>query len=346
MGAKQKQDTGVDTAVDAGADTGADTNENPRGNAKANARGNAQENIKWDSRRCLSPLLERGRKRYRKKLARCRKRFTPEAVHALRVETRRLLALCDVLRELRELRGLESGLRVRKLRRLLKKRLDAFDALRDVQVQIELLRRWNGKTAPEDAMDPECKTGALEGSGGAPAALVADLLRERETRLVRRLRRKVQALRPGPVVRKLRALERMQPESTSEDLAAVLQESGRRVEEAFVAIQVEKPESFHRARVALKRYRYQRELLDLPGATQKRGLPAERLQDELGAIQDWYAFIQGLHRGLRKGRYPHHASLFLLQEASERLRGLCSRFAIREGKTSFHEKPGPADGSL
>ena len=49
--------------------------------------------------RHLAELLHRVGRRYRKRLARCQKHFSEEAVHELRVETRRALALLDLLRD-------------------------------------------------------------------------------------------------------------------------------------------------------------------------------------------------------------------------------------------------------
>lgn len=65
---------------------------------------------------------------YRKRLKACRKQHTEDAVHKLRIATRRLLALVDLLRQLAPQAGL------RKLRNSLKNQLDGFDELRDTQV--------------------------------------------------------------------------------------------------------------------------------------------------------------------------------------------------------------------
>jgi hypothetical protein len=71
---------------------------------------------------------------YRKRLARCQKKFSEKAVHALRTETRRILALLGLLEDLR------PGEPLKKLRKTFKKRLDAFDDLRDTHVQLVLLK--------------------------------------------------------------------------------------------------------------------------------------------------------------------------------------------------------------
>ena len=74
------------------------------------------------------------RRRYRKRLDRAQKKFSETAVHDLRIETRRMLALLDLLDALRVGEGLK------KTRKIFKQRLDAFDRLRDTHVQLSLLK--------------------------------------------------------------------------------------------------------------------------------------------------------------------------------------------------------------
>ncbi len=59
---------------------------------------------------------------------RCKAEFSEEAVHDLRVATRRLLAIVDLLRIIAPAPNLQ------KLRGLLKVQLDSLDELRDTQV--------------------------------------------------------------------------------------------------------------------------------------------------------------------------------------------------------------------
>lgn len=65
-----------------------------------------------------------------RKLKTCKREFSEEAVHDLRVATRRLLAVLDLLR------ALDPNPRIQKIRRALKNQLDEFDDLRDVQVML------------------------------------------------------------------------------------------------------------------------------------------------------------------------------------------------------------------
>lgn len=77
----------------------------------------------------LSSLDERW-KGYRSQYRMCRSEFSDATVHDLRVSTRRLLAVLDLVR------AIDPHPRVQKIRRALKNQMDDFDELRDVQVMM------------------------------------------------------------------------------------------------------------------------------------------------------------------------------------------------------------------
>ena len=81
-----------------------------------------------DAKTVLLESLDARWKKLRAELKICRNEFSEEAVHDLRVATRRLLALFDLLRVLIPRK------RVQKIRRALKDQLDELDDLRDTQV--------------------------------------------------------------------------------------------------------------------------------------------------------------------------------------------------------------------
>jgi CHAD domain-containing protein len=254
----------------------------------------------------LVPLLERAWRRYRKRLKALRNRFSPEAVHDLRVETRRLLALCELLK------GLRAGPPLGKLRRCLKKRLEMFSRLRDVQVQIGMFR--------EGMAESEFPVAAV--------TLILPQLLEEERRCIQKLSRKTRLLRPGPVVSKLREIESAVSGVPAERLFGLLEKTESRAARKFAAICPEEPARFHEARVALKRLRYQAEILEpwvLTG-TKKRLQKIRAQQDALGEIQDLDTWIHALRRGLENGRYPHHVTSAILEQSVNRLGALCTRF--------------------
>ena len=78
---------------------------------------------------CLAAALDSRWRSYRERLRQCQEKFSEEAVHELRVATRRLLAQFILLSCVAPSTALE------KARRILKRRLAALGDLRDAQVQ-------------------------------------------------------------------------------------------------------------------------------------------------------------------------------------------------------------------
>lgn len=83
---------------------------------------------KQETNQLLLEALEQRWKNYRAELKRCRAEFSNEAVHDLRVATRRMLALIQLLH------SVAPRPRLQKLTRAFKDQLDEFDDLRDTQV--------------------------------------------------------------------------------------------------------------------------------------------------------------------------------------------------------------------
>src|SRR6266498_5852815 len=88
----------------------------------------AVEESKSEAHQLLLDALERCWKDYRKELKRCRTEFSNEAVHDLRVATRRILALIELLN------SISPRPRLEKVTDFFKDQLDEFDDLRDTQV--------------------------------------------------------------------------------------------------------------------------------------------------------------------------------------------------------------------
>src|ERR1035437_6459657 len=78
----------------------------------------------------LAGSLKQQWKRYRKQLKRCQHECSPRAIHAFRVETRRLVSTLELLD------GFLPSRQMEKAQRILKHHRDAFDELRDTQVQL------------------------------------------------------------------------------------------------------------------------------------------------------------------------------------------------------------------
>src|SRR5438477_6653721 len=112
----------------------------------------------------LEALRERW-KSYRGALKRCRKRASEPKVHALRVETRRLLSTLEVLG------SLVAHARIFKARKKLKEQLDSFDELRDTHVQLIYVREIVSHFPELDPIYKKLKRRA--GRLGEPAATAA-----------------------------------------------------------------------------------------------------------------------------------------------------------------------------
>src|SRR5436190_19198733 len=83
---------------------------------------------KANANQLLLDALEKSWKKYRTELKRCRDEFSNEAVHDLRVATRRILALIELLN------SISPRPRLEKVTGIFKDQLDEFDELRDTQV--------------------------------------------------------------------------------------------------------------------------------------------------------------------------------------------------------------------
>src|SRR5688572_28145883 len=86
--------------------------------------------MKTNAKLTLLGSLEERWKAYRSQYRMCRSEFSDATVHDLRVSTRRLLAVLDLVR------AIDPHPRVQKIRRALKNQMDDFDELRDAQVML------------------------------------------------------------------------------------------------------------------------------------------------------------------------------------------------------------------
>ena len=233
----------------------------------------------------LADSVRTARRRYRKRLARCQKKFSEKAVHDLRIETRRILALLDLLEALH---FQESPAKVRKS---FKKRLDAFDELRDTHVQQVLLKPICPKF-PEarDFIKHLCKY---------------------EQRLERQMSREIKTTQSGRLNRKLKDIEKClrqcahhPPTGGSANQSQLLLGAAyRRVIVLRRQIRRDNPVTIHRMRVAFKRFRYTAELLQpfLPHFTPQRLERMKDFQAAAGNIQDVAVLLARIEKETKNG---------------------------------------------
>jgi CHAD domain-containing protein len=219
----------------------------------------------------LAQALESRWHSYRKLLRQCQEEFSEEAVHELRVATRRLLAQFTLLS------CAVPGTALEKARRVLKRHLAALGNLRDAHVQ-RLFLEQKAASFPE-------------------LVLLRSWLKRRERCLVKAAAEKVNRFKTRKLERWIAALigdltansggARMQRRLQSTVLRATADAFAEAVEWRR-AIDLADPSTIHKTRVAFKRFRYMMESLS-PGLTglSKRELRAlAYYQRKMGIIQD------------------------------------------------------------
>lgn len=225
-----------------------------------------------DANTLLLEAIDNRWENYREQIKTCRREFSEEAVHDLRVSARRLLALVDLIRTL------APHPRLQKIRKALKGQLDDFDALRDTQVMLAEISETI-ETLPE--LKP-----------------LQQILQKRERRLLREAKKIVEDLKPAGIARRLEKTRAVIAESTSstEFGGMVLQA----VDEAYGTvlqrcrwINPAQPATIHRARIAFKRFRYMLEIVHplLPKFPQANFKRMHGYQTAMGEIQDVEVFL-------------------------------------------------------
>ena len=212
---------------------------------------------------------------YRIQIKTCRREFSEEAVHDLRVSTRRLLAVLDIAR------ALEPHPRLQKVRRLLKDQLDELDDLRDVQVMLVEI---------SETIDNFLDLKPFETH-----------LQEREKHLLRLARKLVNALKLPEFKKRIEKISDSLKERTAEvnflaQLYQAVDNVYLRTMQAFVQVDASQPSSIHRLRLAFKKFRYMAEVVqplipDYPGSHLER---MHVYQSAMGDIQDMEVFLSAL----------------------------------------------------
>jgi CHAD domain-containing protein len=223
-------------------------------------------------------------RRYRKRLKRCQERFSQDAVHGVRVETRRLLSTIELLGAFVPERD------IRKARRALKHHLDTFDQLRDTQVQLGYVGRMAG-TFPD-------------------AHAFYDWLRDRKARFTRTTRKAVKHIKTKRLGRCLVAVEkkiRLQRKRITREQAFVIVQ--RAINRAFARVaqlcrhvRADDTKTIHRTRIAFKHFRYMVEALSplLPAVTEDHRRAMRGYQCMMGDIQDMEVLLAALDKFVQK----------------------------------------------
>lgn len=225
-----------------------------------------------DVHQLLITCLENGWKNYRLELKRCRNEFSNEAVHDLRVSTRRVLALVELLN------SISPRPRLQKMTRIFKEQLNELDELRDVQVMLadisEILQEL-----------PQLQT----------FQKYLQYIEEKSKRTVRRQIKKFETIEIARRIRKTRETLRS---GEHEDLRSQVLEI---VDDAFLLakirlgwVDVARPTTIHHVRIAFQSFRYLVEIIHplltaFPRETLKR---INDYQSHMGEIRYAEVFIQ------------------------------------------------------
>ncbi|HJS19032.1 MAG TPA: CHAD domain-containing protein [Anaerolineales bacterium] len=221
-------------------------------------------------RRLLLDALDTRWKNYLAEISRCRVEFSNDAVHDLRVATRRILALIQLLN------SILTGSSLEKLPRAFKRQLDEFDHLRDTQVILDELSR----ILPKFPQLQDFQNHLLSAEEG----------------MLRDLHRKLERRETSDVTRGiLRTHESITAEIDIDLEARILQA----VDDAYLLtrmrlgwVDISQPDTIHRVRVAFKAFRYMVEIVhpmlgNYPAGNLKK---MNTYQTLMGEIQDAEVF--------------------------------------------------------
>lgn len=219
-----------------------------------------------EAKQLLLDALETRWKKFRAELKTCRADFSEEAVHDLRVATRRLLALFDLYR------SILNHIRIQKIRRALKEQLDDLDDLRDTQVMLADISEFI-----QDL--PSLQT-------------FQERLQKNEKKHLRKTRKRIQSRDPSQLKKRIEKISAMladlPAELLREQILTATDERFARVLQAHDAVDLENIPSIHKLRIAFKKFRYTIEIIN-PLLTNFPATNFERMhayQSMMGDIQD------------------------------------------------------------
>ena len=227
--------------------------------------------------------LENRWKKYRLELKRCRAEFSNEAVHDLRVATRRMMAFVQLLNTI------SPRPRLKKIKNVFKDQLDEFDDLRDTQVILAEISEVLQELPQLHDFQKH--------------------LQVSEERLLRKLHRKIKNMETSEVTKRIRKTHESMETEMTDDLAPHLlqavDDAFLRVKQRYDAVDVARPATIHRERITFKSFRYMVEVVQplIPNFPPENLKRMNDYQSLMGEIQDAEVFTQTL------ADFLEHASL-------------------------------------
>ncbi|MCS7247814.1 MAG: CHAD domain-containing protein [Anaerolineales bacterium] len=224
----------------------------------------------------LSNSLQARWEKYLQELDRCRTQFSEEAVHDLRVATRRLLALLDLIGIL------YPNAQTQKLLPAFKDQLDSYDDLRDTQV---MLLEIGQRVQEIPSLSPFQK-----------------FLAKREKTLLRAAEKNVRGYKLNALEKRLASLHKTlqkigEDTSLINHLLRTLDGVYASVLKRFQRIDPNIPPTIHRVRVRFKKFRYMVECIHpfLPNFPEGNLRAMHDYQTLMGDIQDVEVLLSTLN---------------------------------------------------
>ena len=216
-------------------------------------------------REILSTLRVR-REVFLKELHLCSLQPKEKHVHDLRVSTRRLLGILELIEEIH---NFKKG---KQIKRKTKRVLRLFGRLRDIQVQQGFLNTLLGEF-------PELESFLKE--------LEIKEEKERRTALRELDRLDKTHLREGLRGLNKKADRDLKGKKIQETLEMIMIRDYHRVMESHKAVTLDDVETFHRLRIDCKKFRYRMEIMESLLVNERNfSDPLRKIQDQLGEIQD------------------------------------------------------------
>jgi CHAD domain-containing protein len=244
--------------------------------SSAVGRGDQQANA------LVQAALETRWKNYQAQVKLCRREFSRQAVHDLRVAARRLLAVLTILRVL------DPHPRIQKMRRFLKNQLDDLDDLRDVQVLLVLVSETIEQLP---RLQP-----------------FKDSLEKREKRYLRQAHKKIRALKTPELARRVRKTRQaLMRQAADEKIGSQLLQAADHayLMAARLLGQVDAADSatIHRLRLAIKKFRYTVAVVHplVPDFPEDGLKSMDDYQGAMGDIQDLRVFLDALADFSKRG---------------------------------------------
>lgn len=233
----------------------------------------------------LLEALENSWRKYLKELKRCRDEFSNEAVHDLRVATRRMMAVFQLLN------SIAPRPRLQKVIRLLKEQLNEFDDLRDTQVILAEI----SETIQEL---PELQ-------------LFQKRQRRQENKLFRSVRKKIEKFSTKELARRIRktheAMQAEEGENLVLDILQAVDDAYMIAQQRLAYVDLSRTATIHRVRIAFKTFRYMVDVMYplLNDFLETNLKYMHDYQSLMGEVQDAEVFLQALYDFSETGSFSN-----------------------------------------